>query len=345
MIVVMGAGAAQGEIDAVRARLEGVGYAIHLSQGQQRTLMGAVGDVTSAAKQQVMEQISLMPGVAQVVPILKPYKLSAREFHPDRSVIDVAGVPVGGGQLVVMAGPCSVESREQILASARIARDAGAQLLRGGAYKPRTGPYSFQGLGPEGLDLLSEARAETGLRIITEVLDPRHVEGVAAQADVLQIGARNMQNFQLLREVGQARKPVMLKRGLSATIDEWLQAAEYILSEGNRDLMLCERGIRTYETYTRNTFDLSAIPVLRECSHLPIVADPSHGTGYARFVPSMAKAAVAAGADALMIEMHPDPAHALTDGPQALAPAQFTELMKELAGLAGFLGRPLALTA
>jgi 3-deoxy-7-phosphoheptulonate synthase len=338
----MGTSATPQETDAVRARLEEVGYAIHLSRGQQRTVMGAVGDVDGGTKQRVMEQISLMPGVDQVVPILKPYKLAGREFQPGRTVIDVAGVPIGGDRLVVMAGPCSVETREQILAAARIARDAGAQLLRGGAYKPRTGPYSFQGLGPDGLELLHEAREETGLRVITEVLDPRHVEQVAARADVLQIGARNMQNFQLLREVGQARKPVMLKRGLSATIDEWLQAAEYILSEGNEDLMLCERGIRTFETHTRNTFDLSAIPVLRECSHLPIVADPSHGTGYARYVPAMAKAAVAAGADALMIEMHPDPAHALTDGPQALAPAQFQELMQEIRRLTEFLGRPMA---
>jgi 3-deoxy-7-phosphoheptulonate synthase len=339
MIIVMASDSTDEHVDGIVTRLGEMGLSGHTSKGADRTVIGVIG---VGFPRELPEIIEVMPGVDHVARITKSWKHASREFKPTDTIVKVGDVEIGGNELVVMAGPCSVESREQILAAAHTARDAGAQLLRGGAYKPRTGPYSFQGLGPEGLDLLSAAREETGLRIITEVLDPRHVEGVAAQADVLQIGARNMQNFQLLREVGQARKPVMLKRGISATIDEWLQAAEYILSEGNRDLMLCERGIRTYETYTRNTFDLSAIPVLRECSHLPIVADPSHGTGYARFVAPMAKAAVAAGADALMIEMHPDPAHALTDGPQALAPAQFAELMRELTGLAAYLGRPLA---
>jgi 3-deoxy-7-phosphoheptulonate synthase len=341
MIIVLGPGATDAQVEAVQRRLEEVGYVAHLSRGSEKTVIGVVGD-TRPDKEQLMEQLSLLPGVEQVVPILKPYKIAGRRFRADRTVIPLDGVSIGGESLVVMAGPCSVESETQILEAARGVRASGAQFLRGGAYKPRTGPYGFQGLGEEGLALLAAAREATGLRIITEVLDPRHVEQVGGTADVFQIGARNMQNFQLLREVGRFGKPAMLKRGLSATYDEWLQAAEYLLSEGNAHVMMCERGIRTFEPHTRNTLDLAAVPVLHELTHLPVVVDPSHGVGYARYVAPMAMAAVAAGAHALMIEVHPDPRRAVTDGPQALDLDQFATLMAELGRLAAFLGRPLA---
>jgi 3-deoxy-7-phosphoheptulonate synthase len=341
MIVVLGSGATDAQVETVQQRLEEAGYVAHLSRGSERTVIGVVGD-TRPDKEQLMEQLSLLPGVEQVVPILKPYKIAGRRFRADRTVIPLDGVSIGGEALVVMAGPCSVESERQILEAARAVRAAGAQFLRGGAYKPRTGPYGFQGLGEEGLALLAAAREATGLRIITEVLDPRHVEQVGRATDVFQIGARNMQNFQLLREVGRSGKPAMLKRGLSATYDEWLQAAEYLLSEGNPHVMLCERGIRTFETHTRNTLDLAAVPVLNDLTHLPVVVDPSHGVGHARYIASMAMAAVAAGAHALMIEVHPDPRRAVTDGPQALDLEQFATLMADLTRLAEFLGRPLA---
>jgi 3-deoxy-7-phosphoheptulonate synthase len=341
MIIVLGSGATDVQVEAVTQRLEEAGYAAHLSRGAERTVIGVVGD-TRPDKEQLMEQLSLLPGVEQVVPILRPYKIAGRQFRADRTVIPVDGVSIGGEALVVMAGPCSVESENQIMQTARAVRAAGAQLLRGGAYKPRTGPYGFQGLGEEGLTLLAAAREATGLRIITEVLDPRHVEKVGRTADVFQIGARNMQNFQLLREVGRSGKPAMLKRGLSATYDEWLQAAEYLLSEGNSHVMLCERGIRTFETHTRNTLDLAAVPVLQDLTHLPVVVDPSHGVGHARYIGPMAVAAVAAGAHALMVEVHPDPQRAVTDGPQALDLDQFARLMSDVARLAEFLNRPLA---
>jgi 3-deoxy-7-phosphoheptulonate synthase len=341
MIVVLADNAAPGQVEEVRERLHAAGYRTQLSQGEMKTLVGALGEAPPQ-KEALMAALETLPFVERVIPVTKPYKLAMRAFRPEGTRFTVRGVTIGGGCTVVIAGPCSVETEEQILASARAVAAAGAAMLRGGAYKPRTGPYSFQGLGREGLQLLVRAREETGLPFITEVMDPRDVELVAAYTDVLQVGARSMQNYTLLREVGRARTPVMLKRGLSATFEEWLQAAEYILAEGNADVMLCERGIRTYETQTRNTLDLSAVPVLRDLSHLPVIVDPSHGTGKTRYVPPMARAAVAAGADGLMIEIHPDPTHAWTDGAQALDLPQFAALMRELAPLASLCGRPLA---
>lgn len=341
MIVVLQEHATAEQVQAVQDRLHEAGYRTHLSRGEERTLVGAVGEAPPA-KEALMSSLETLPFVERVIPVTKPYKLATRAFRPGGTAFSVKGVQIGGGHTVVMAGPCSVETEKQILSIAAAVAQAGAAILRGGAYKPRTGPYSFQGLGPEGLRLLELARSEAGLPFITEVLDPRDVERVAASADILQIGARNMQNYTLLREVGQTQTPVMLKRGLSATFDEWLQAAEYILSEGNTQLMLCERGIRTYETETRNTLDLSAVPVLHELSNLPVIVDPSHGTGKTRYVPAMARAGVAAGADGLMIEVHPDPTHAWTDGSQALDLDAFTSLMRELAALAEVCGRPLA---
>jgi 3-deoxy-7-phosphoheptulonate synthase len=341
MIVVLQENASPEQIQSVQDRLHEAGYGTHLSRGEERTLVGAVGE-SPPGKEALMSSLETLPYVERVIPVTKPYKLAMRTFRPEGTCFTVRGVRIGGGGTVVMAGPCSVETERQILTVARAVAEAGAAILRGGAYKPRTGPYSFQGLGPDGLRLLEQAREETGLPFITEVLDPRDVERVAACADILQIGARNMQNYTLLRQVGQARVPVMLKRGLSATFDEWLQAAEYILCEGNSQVMLCERGIRTFETETRNTLDLSAVPVLHDLSNLPVIVDPSHGTGKTRYVPSMARASVAAGADGLMIEVHPDPTHAWTDGAQALDLTVFAGLMRELGPLAAICGRPLA---
>lgn len=271
-----------------------------------------------------------------------PYRLVSRQFHPEPTVVKIGHVEVGGPDVVIMAGPCAVETQEQLLAAARAVKAAGAQLLRGGAFKPRTSPYSFQGHGEDGLRLLAEARAETGLPIVTEVMDPRDVELVSRYADVLQVGARNCQNFALLRELGQARRPVLLKRGMHVTAEELLQAAEYIVAGGNRDVILAERGIRTFETATRNTLDLSAVPVVKEQSHLPVLVDPTHGTGRWELVPPMARAAVAAGADALLIEVHPNPAEAWCDGPQALTPKRFTALMEQLSAIAAAIGREVA---
>jgi 3-deoxy-7-phosphoheptulonate synthase len=281
--------------------------------------------------------IDALPGVEQSVAISKSYKLVSREFHPQSSVIDVDGVPVGGDTFVVMAGPCAVESREQLFEAAEIAKKGGAQFLRGGAYKPRTSPYSFQGLEEEGLKYLAEAKERTGLRIVTEVTEVEAVPVVAEYADLLQIGARNMQNFRLLKEVGRSNKPVLLKRGLAATLNEWLNAAEYILNEGNPNVIFCERGIRSYETYTRNTLDLSAVAAVKHLSHLPIIVDPSHGTGKWRLVKPMALAAVACGADGLIMEMHPNPARALSDGPQSLTPDNYYDLMKDVNKMAKFM--------
>jgi 3-deoxy-7-phosphoheptulonate synthase len=288
----------------------------------------------------VLQGIESMHGVESVVPILQPYKLASKEVKRDPSVIPIGeSVSIGGRELVVMAGPCSVESEEQIIATAQAVKNAGAQVLRGGAFKPRTSPYSFQGLEEEGLKLLAKARELTGLPVVTEVINPETAELVAAYADILQIGARNSQNFALLKKVGQLRKPVLLKRGMSMTIQEFLMSAEYIMSEGNQSVILCERGIRTFETATRNTLDLSAIPVLKEKTHLPVIADPSHGTGNYHYVAAMAYAAVAAGADGLIIEVHPDPEHASSDGPQSLKPKKFTAMMDQLRLFAGAAGR------
>jgi len=338
MIVVMKVDSGQKEIDDILKRLAELGLSGHLSKGVERTVIGVVGQTYP----ELRDMLELLPGVAEVIPITKPYKLSSREFQPLDTVIKVGNIAIGGEELVVIAGPCAVESEEQVLATARAVKAAGAHILRGGAFKPSTSPYSFRGLGEEGLKILALARKETGMPIITEVLTPQDVELVLRYADILQVGARNMQNFILLDEVGKARKPVMLKRGMSATIQEWLLSAEYILSQGNRQLMLCERGIRTFETYTRNTMDVSAIPIIEKVSHLPIIADPSHGTGKWYLVAPIALAAVAAGADGVMIEVHPNPDTALKDGAQSLTFDNFQRLMAQLVSVAGSVGRRMA---
>ncbi|NLY30138.1 MAG: 3-deoxy-7-phosphoheptulonate synthase [Firmicutes bacterium] len=335
MIIVMERNASTQLVDAVTARLEQLGYKIHLSVGVERTIIGVIGE----KRPEYMEQLAAMAGVESIVPILRPFKLASREFHPGPTAVQVGNVTIGGDEIIVMAGPCAVESEEQILAIAREVKAAGAQILRGGAFKPRTSPYSFQGLEEEGLKLLALARKETGLPIVTEVVNPRDIELVEKYADMLQVGARNMQNFTLLREIGQSKKPVLLKRGLAATVEEWLMAAEYIISGGNSNVVLCERGIRTYETGTRNTLDLSAVPAVKHYSHLPIIADPSHGTGRWRYVKPMAKAAIAAGADGLMIEVHSRPEEALSDGAQSLTPDNFRQLMVEIKAVAEAVGR------
>ena len=333
MVIIMNADATAKNIKDVIEIIEGAGLQAKVMEGEQQKIVGVIGDKTRLAA----VPFDAMDGVDTTVQISKSYKLVSREFHPKSSIIDVDGVKIGGGNFVVMAGPCAVESREQLLESAEIAKKGGAQFLRGGAYKPRTSPYSFQGLEEEGLKYLAEAREKTGLKIVTEVTEVEAVDTVAAYADLLQVGARNMQNFRLLKEVGRANKPVMLKRGLAATLNEWLNAAEYIMNEGNQNVILCERGIRTYETYTRNTLDLSAVAAVKHLSHLPIIVDPSHGTGKWRMVKPMAFAAVACGADGLIMEMHPNPAKALSDGPQSLTPENYLELMDGVKKLYGFL--------
>ncbi len=328
MVIVMKAGAEQQYIDAVIAQIKALNYTPHPIQGTERTVIAAIGDERGKHE---LQQLESMRGVDKVVPILEPYKLSSSEIRPgERTKIQVGEVEIGGDTLILMAGPCSVESREQILESAEIVKEAGAQILRGGAFKPRTSPYSFQGLGEEGLQHLAEARDKTGLLIITELMDSHDLRLVEQYTDIIQIGARNMQNYGLLSRLSETRKPVMLKRGMMSEVNELLLSAEYILSEGNYNVILCERGIRTFETVTRNTFDLNAIPVIKKMSHLPIIADPSHGTGHWEYVNPMAKAAVAAGADGLMIEVHPDPENALSDGAQSLRPDKFRRLVKEL---------------
>ncbi len=336
MIVIMRHKATDDEIEAVVLRLENIGYQIHLSRGVERTIIGAIGNKTLGDV-----GLEAMPSVERVVPILQPYKLASRTFQEEGTLIRVGGVEIGGDTIHVIAGPCAVESREQLMEAAKIARGSGATMLRGGAYKPRTSPYSFQGLEEEGLKLLAEAREATGLLIVTEVMDARTLPLVAEYADILQIGARNMQNYFLLREVAKVDKPVVLKRGPSATIEEWLMAAEYIMAGGNYNVILCERGIRSFESYTRNTLDLTAVPVVKHLSHLPVIVDPSHAIGKWRYVPAMAKAAIAAGADGLMIEMHPNPAEALSDGAQSLTPNNFIHLMSDLKKMAGVVGRKM----
>ena len=338
MIIVM-ASRAKDDIARVVGKIEELGYQAHLIEGVERTVIGAVGDERTHAT--LLEAIESMHGVESVMPILKPYKLASREMRPDDTVIRVNGVQVGGGTFCVIAGPCSVESRAQILESARAVKDGGAHMLRGGAYKPRTSPYSFQGLEEEGLKLLTEARAATGLPIVTEVMTPEQVQVVQSYADVLQVGARNMQNFGLLRAVGKSRKPVFLKRGMMSTISELLMSAEYVMSEGNHDVILCERGIRTFETETRNTCDISAVPVLKKLTHLPVFLDPSHATGHWNLVAPIARAAVAAGADGIMVEVHPRPVEALSDGGQSLKPVRFNTMMRELIPLAELMGKRL----
>jgi 3-deoxy-7-phosphoheptulonate synthase len=339
MIIVMKAGAVKKDRDEVLKRIKELGYKPHVIHGTTRDVIGAVGDERGKL---VLQSIESMHGVESVVPILQPYKLASKEVKKEPSVIPISGtVAIGGRKIVVMAGPCSVESERQIIESAIAVKAAGAHILRGGAFKPRTSPYSFQGLEEDGLKLLAKARTETGLPIVTEVVNPETADLVAEYADILQIGARNAQNFALLKKVGQLRKPILLKRGMSMTIQEFLMSAEYVMSEGNQAVILCERGIRTFETATRNTLDLSAIPVLKERTHLPVIADPSHGTGNYHYVAPMACAALAAGADGLIIEVHPDPERASSDGPQSLKPKKFTALMEQLRRIAPAVGREL----
>lgn len=331
--------ATEEEVQCVLDRLKEANLEGHLSTGEERTVIGAVGRVVDP---EIRSAVGAMTGVDQVVPISRPYKLSGREFKPSDTIIDVGGVRIGDGNFVVMAGPCSIEDEEHMVSTARSVKASGGHILRGGAFKPRTSPYSFRGLGEEGLKHLATAREETGLPVITEVMSITDVETVARYADILQIGARNMQNFNLLDEVGLVRKPAMLKRGLSGTIEEWLLAAEYIMSKGNHEVILCERGIRTFETATRNTLDLAGVALVKRMSHLPVVSDPSHGTGRWQLVEPMAKASVAVGADGLMIEVHPSPDHALSDGAQSLTFENFDKLMRSLETVGGAVGRPPA---
>ncbi len=335
MIIVMKHSATPTEINAVVEHVESLGFRAHLSQGEERTIIGVIGDERPLDP----EHFELLAGVERVVRILHPFKLASRDFHPDDSIIKLNGLAIGGSPIVLMAGPCSVESREQLRETAAAIKAAGAHILRGGAFKPRTSPYAFQGLGLKGLELLREARDEFHLPIVTEVLSPQDVTLVAQYADILQIGARNMQNFALLRAVGEMQKPVLLKRGMMSTIEELLMAAEYILAHGNTRVILCERGIRTFETATRNTFDINAIPMLKTLTHLPVIADPSHGTGKWELVTPIARAAIAAGADGLIVEVHPDPARALSDGAQSLTPKRFAEMVAQVRRIAEAIGR------
>ncbi|MFD1773252.1 3-deoxy-7-phosphoheptulonate synthase [Paenibacillus rhizophilus] len=336
MIVITSNQTPEEQVNDIIAVIEKEGLQAHLSKGSDRTVIGLVGSVSP----KLAEHLRQMKGVENVVKISKSYKLASRDFHPDDTVIEVKGVKIGGEHLAIMGGPCAVESPEQIDEIARLVKASGAQVLRGGAFKPRTGPYSFQGVGVEGLKMMADAGERHGLLTITEVMTPEYVDVCAEYADILQVGTRNMQNFDLLRALGTCGRPVLLKRGFSATYDELLNAAEYILAGGNRDVMLCERGIRTFETYTRNTLDLSAIPVLQGLSHLPVISDPSHGTGRRELVEPMAKASVAAGANGLIIEMHTDPDNSMTgDGVQSLFPDQFDNLLRDLEKLAPLVGK------
>ena len=335
MIVVMKPGSTQKNLSAVIEKIEGAGLRTHLSRGEEVTIVGVIGDKKTIANL----ELQMMEGVDKTVRITEKYKLVSRDFHPEDTIIDVSGVKIGGSEVVVMAGPCAVENLEQLREAASAVKNCGAKFLRGGAFKPRTSPYDFQGLGEEGLKLLRTVADEFDLRVVTEIVDKDDMELFSRYADILQVGARNMQNFQMLKALGKCSKPVLLKRGLSATISEWLNAAEYIMSGGNEQVIFCERGIRTYETYTRNTLDLSAVAAVKELSHLPIIVDPSHGTGRWKMVAPMARAAIAAGADGLIIEVHPHPEKALSDGDQSLTPSAFAELMNSLGGIAKVMGR------
>ena len=337
MIVIMRPDATAAQMANVVARIEQLGCQVHISEGQERTIIGVIGN----GRPLDSKQIESRDGVERTVPILRPFKLASRDFHPQDTVVTVKGVSIGGQQLTIMAGPCAVESRDQLLETAHAVKEAGAKVLRGGAFKPRTSPYSFQGLGEEGLRLLAEAREQTGLLVVTEVMEPQMVPLVATYADILQVGARNMQNYALLHTVGEAQRPVLLKRGMMSTMEEMLMAAEYILSHGNDRLLLCERGIRTFETYTRNTLDINAVPLLKQLSHLPVIVDPSHGTGKWELVEPVSRASVAAGADGLIIEVHPHPEEALSDGGQSLKPARFAALVQSLRPVAEAVGRTL----
>jgi 3-deoxy-7-phosphoheptulonate synthase len=336
MIVVMHTTATAREISAVIARIRSLGFQVHLSQGDDRALIGIVGENSQLVDPDLF---SLMAGVERIMRVSHPYKLASREFHPDNTLIPINGSLIGGQRVALIAGPCSVESREQILEVAQAVKEAGATALRGGAFKPRTSPYAFQGLGEHGLELLAEARTVTGLPVVTEVMEPGMVPVVARYADVLQVGARNMQNYALLHAVGESQHPVLLKRGMMSTMEELLMAAEYILSHGNHRVMLCERGIRTFETYTRNTFDINAVPVLKARTHLPVLADPSHATGKSEYVAAASRAAIAAGADGLIVEVHNDPEAALSDGAQSLRPEEFARLVVEIRRVAAAVDR------
>ncbi|MBI4388949.1 MAG: 3-deoxy-7-phosphoheptulonate synthase [Nitrospinae bacterium] len=338
MIIVMRSDASPEEIQSVEEKIKSLGYTPHAIVGVERKVIGAIGDERGKDQLQALESF---PGVEEVIPILKPYKLASREVKHDDSVIYVNGVGVGAGHFALIAGPCSVESMDQTRTTAALVKKAGANMLRGGAFKPRTSPYCFQGLEEEGLKILAEARKDTGLPVVTEVMNPREVDLVARYADVMQVGARNVQNFSLLKELGKVKKPILLKRGMMTTIKEFLMSAEYILSEGNKEVILCERGIRTFETATRNTLDISCIPVLKKETHLPIVIDPSHATGHWDMVESMSRASVAAGADGLMIEVHPDPKNAFSDGPQSLKPEKFARLVEHVRPFLQLMGKTL----
>jgi 3-deoxy-7-phosphoheptulonate synthase len=327
MIVVMKSQATEKQIDEVIRWIESVGYKAHPSRGVERTIIGAVGDNRDKA---ILKYAESLPGVEKTMPILKPYKLASRESHEGNTVVSVGNIKIGGPEFVVIAGPCSIEGEEQLLESAYIAKKGGAQILRGGAYKPRTSPYSFQGMEEEGLKILNQVSARTSLPTVTEVVNPADVDLVESYADMLQIGARNIQNFALLKEVGRSKKPVLLKRGMMTTIEELLMSAEYILSAGNSQVILCERGIRTFETATRNTLDLSAVPVLKGLTHLPVIVDPSHAAGHWKYVIPLSRAAAAVGADGLIVEVHPEPEKAVSDGAQSLKPEKFYQLMDEL---------------
>ncbi len=338
MIIVMAPDATPEEIEKVEDTIRKLGYTPHAIVGVERKVIGAVGDERGKDR---LQSIETMGGVESVFPILKPYKLASREVKSSNSVIQADGVAIGGTAIAIIAGPCSVESKEQICTTANLVKGSGANFLRGGAYKPRTSPYSFQGLEEDGLKLLAAAKEVSGLPIVTEVMNPREIDLVAKYADIIQVGARNMQNFSLLKELGQINKPILLKRGMMNTIKEFLMSAEYILSEGNQQVILCERGIRTFETATRNTLDISCIPVLKKETHLPIIIDPSHATGHWDMVESMSRASIAAGADGLIIEVHPDPVNAFSDGPQSLKPEKFARLMENLRPFAELMGRTL----
>ncbi len=335
MIIVLEKRISDDKLEEVIKRLEDYGFTIHRSTGEERIVLGAIGIQPNFD----IRKIRILDGVSAVYRITEPFRLASRDYQKENSLIKIGDLSLGSDEIIIIAGPCAVESEEQIMTIAGIIKNSGAKILRGGAFKPRTSPYSFQGLGEEGLKYLRQAGDEFGLAVITEVMEPAQIDLVAKYTDIFQLGARNMQNFPLLRELGKTSKPVMIKRGMSATIDEWLMSAEYILASGNREVMLCERGIRTFETSTRNTFDISAIPVIHKQSHLPVIADPSHATGIRDKVIPMARAAVAAGADGLMIEVHNDPAKALSDGPQALLPVQFSELMDQVKKIAEVIGR------
>ncbi len=338
MIITMSVGATDVEIEKVREKVQELGYNTKIFRGEKKTVIHVIG-VTD--RERLIKFVESLPGVENLIPILSPYKLASREFHPENTVVSINGKAIGDKMIAIIAGPCAVESESMMIELAFALKEAGAQFLRGGAYKPRSSPYSFQGLGERGLEILAKAREKTGLSIVTEVLSEIDVPLVYKYADIFQIGARNMQNFPLLKTVGRFNKPVLLKRGMSATIEEWLMAAEYILSEGNNNVILCERGIRTFETYTRNTLDITAVPVVKRLSHLPIIIDPSHAAGDWRYVNALSRAGIAAGADGVIVEVHPDPANALSDGKQSIKVEVFRELMADIKKIASAIGRVL----